>query len=41
MYTVIWPDPALDDLADLYVGATPDERTRMAAWVEALNRRLA
>ena len=41
MYTVIWLDDALDAFADLYVAADPPGRGRMAAGVEALNRRLA
>ena len=41
MYTVIWLDAALDDLADLYVAADPANRERMAAGLVRLNRRLA
>jgi hypothetical protein len=40
-YRVVWRVEMLDALAALYVAATPDERDRMAAGVEALNRRLA
>lgn len=38
---VEWLNKALDNFADLYVGASPEEREQMAAGVEALNRRLA
>ncbi len=40
-YSVVWANPILDRLADLYVGAEPADRERTAAGVEALNRRLA
>lgn len=41
MFTVTWLDAALDKLADLYVAANPMDHDRMAAGVDALNRRLA
>ena len=41
MYTYQWTDPALDKLADIYVGAEVPDRDRMAAGVEAFNARLA
>lgn len=40
MFTLIWLDRALDQLADIYVAADPAERSRMAAAVDALNARL-
>lgn len=40
MFTLIWLDRALDQLADIYVGADPAERARMASAVDALNARL-
>jgi hypothetical protein len=40
MFAVIWRNDVLDTLADLYVAATPAERARMAAAVDALNTRL-
>ena len=41
MYRVIWLDRTLDDLALLYVSHPLDLQRRMAAGIEALNRRLA
>jgi hypothetical protein len=38
---VIWLFAALEELADIYVAATAEERTRMATAIEALNARLA
>ncbi|MBA4063461.1 MAG: hypothetical protein C0501_07065 [Isosphaera sp.] len=40
MFALIWLNKALDALADVYVRATPEERERMAAAVDALNARL-
>ncbi|QJW99297.1 hypothetical protein FTUN_6900 [Frigoriglobus tundricola] len=40
MFTLTWESTALDQLADAYVAATPDDRERMAAGVESLNARL-
>jgi hypothetical protein len=41
MFAVIWANAALDELADVYVAATAEERIRIAAGVDALNTRLA
>jgi hypothetical protein len=41
MFTVIWTKRSLDLLAEYYVDATPDNRSRMAAGVESLNQKLA
>lgn len=41
MYSVTWQLPILDRPADLYVAADPAHRDRIAAGVEAFNRRLA
>ncbi len=35
-----WSDQALDELADIWVRATPDERTAIQARVEYVNLRL-
>jgi len=40
-YRVVWLNPCLDSLAELYIAASPAERERMATGGEALNRRLA
>lgn len=40
MCALIWSGNALDQLADLYVTMTPDERERVTGAVEALNQRL-
>jgi plasmid stabilization system protein ParE len=40
MFDLTWEDTALNQLADAYVAADPEERERMAAGVEALNTRL-
>ncbi len=40
MYDVLWREELLDELADLYVTATAEERERMARGVQGLNRRL-
>jgi hypothetical protein len=40
VYTVTWRDPALDQLAELYVSLSVEERERLAAAVAALNERL-
>lgn len=40
MFTLRWRNDVLEALADLYVAATPAERVRMAAAVDALNARL-
>ena len=40
MFTLIWRDRALNQLADIYVTADPAERQRTAAAVDALNARL-
>jgi plasmid stabilization system protein ParE len=40
MFALTWSNDALDLLADIYVAATPAERARIAAGVEALNARL-
>ena len=40
MFALIWINRALDELADVYVTATPEERKRIAAAVDALNARL-
>jgi len=40
MFTLIWSEDALDQLADIYVGLTPQERQRLANSVAALNGRL-
>jgi hypothetical protein len=40
-YRVVWRTETLDRLAELYVAAAPADRDRMAAGVDALNRRLA
>lgn len=40
MYGLTWTDPALDALADIYLGASVAERERIAPGVEALNARL-
>lgn len=40
MFALIWPDPTLDALADIYLAATPAERAWMAAAVDGLNARL-
>ena len=40
MFTLIWLDRALDQLADIYVAADPADRARMAAAINALNARL-
>lgn len=40
MFALVWSNRALDQLAELYVEATPEERKRMAAGVDALNARL-
>lgn len=40
MFALIWWNAALDQLADVYVSATPAERARIAAAVDALNARL-
>jgi len=37
----MWLDFALDQLADAWVAATPDERLRMEIGIETLNRHLA
>lgn len=42
MFELIWRPAALDQLSDIYVGRLkPDERDRLAAGVEQLNRDLA
>lgn len=40
MFTLIWLDVTLDELADVYVAVTPEQRARIAAGIEALNTRL-
>ena len=40
MFDPQWWESALDASADIYLAATPDRRDRVAAAVEALNRRL-
>jgi hypothetical protein len=40
VFALIWLRTVLDELADVYVAATAEERTRVAAAVEALNDRL-
>ena len=40
MFALIWLHWALEEFADVYVTATPEERERLAATVEALNSRL-
>ena len=37
MYELDWPPRVLDELADVYVAATPDARERLAGTVERLN----
>ena len=41
MYAVIWKTFLLDRLADIYVSAEPEERTRMAAGLTSFNERVA
>ncbi len=41
MSVVVWRDRALDQLADVYVAASTDERKKLSAEVEYVNRRLA
>jgi plasmid stabilization system protein ParE len=40
MFDLTWENTALDQLADAYVAADPEERERTAAGVESLNTRL-
>ena len=40
MFALIWLTSALDELADIYVAATPDDRARIAAAIDAFNRRV-
>ena len=40
MFALIWMNRALEQLANVYVTATPEERERIAAAVDALNARL-
>lgn len=39
--TVVWTDPALDQLADIYVQRPLPEQRALAATVERINRELA
>lgn len=41
MYHYEWVKSVLDDLAQIYTAASVPERERMAAAVEAFNRRIA
>ncbi|HET6573737.1 MAG TPA: hypothetical protein VFG68_09065 [Fimbriiglobus sp.] len=41
MFEVSWSDPALEELADVYVGVDPTARQVIAAAVGMLNARLA
>lgn len=40
MYGLIWYKDAIEQLADVYVAATPKDRERISASVESLNARL-
>jgi hypothetical protein len=40
MYALDWTVTALDDLADVFVGLDLNDQDRLAAAVEAMNRRL-
>jgi hypothetical protein len=40
VFTLIWSNRALDQLAEIYVSADAAERARMAPAIEALNVRL-
>lgn len=40
MFALTWSNTALDQLADVYVAATPDQRTRMASFIDGVNERL-
>ncbi len=40
MFALNWTEEALNELAEIYVAATVEERERMARGVDALNARL-
>ena len=40
MFAVVWTNQALDELADIWVGATPELRDRIEASVRRLGRQL-
>jgi plasmid stabilization system protein ParE len=40
MFAVVWADQALDELADIWVAATPELRDRIEASVRRLGQRL-
>lgn len=41
MFSVTWQAKVLDELASLYVMATPKERDRISVGIETVNRQLA
>ena len=40
MFALLWVEYAMNGLADVYIAASPEERERIAAGVEAVNARL-